>query len=129
MERHTGEPFALKVASMVRRGAVGKVPKGNSLSAYPKMERIAQPVERQHDGQETAARRRGLQPHLAASTGSACTSGIPEPSHVLRALGLTPAQSDASIRFSFGRFTTDAEIHQAATLVINRLAAAAGHSA
>ena len=70
-----------------------------------------------------------LQPHLAASTGSACTSGIPEPSHVLRALGLTPAQSDASIRFSFGRFTTDAEIHQAATLVINRLAAAAGHSA
>ncbi len=63
-----------------------------------------------------------LQPHLAASTGSACTSGIPEPSHVLRALGLTPAQSDASIRFSFGRFTTDAEIHQAATLIINRLA-------
>ena len=70
-----------------------------------------------------------LQPHLAASTGSACTSGIPEPSHVLRALGLTPAQSDASIRFSFGRFTTDVEIRQAATLVINRLAAAAGHSA
>ena len=86
------------------------------------MERTAQPVERQHDGQETVARRRGLQPHLAASTGSACTSGIPEPSHVLRALGLTTAQSDASIRFSFGRFTTDAEIHQAATLIINRLA-------
>ena len=63
-----------------------------------------------------------LQPHLAASTGSACTSGIPEPSHVLRALGLTPTQADASVRFSFGRFTTDAEIHQAATLIINRLA-------
>ena len=95
------------------------------------MERTAQPVERQHDGQETAARRRGLQPHLAASTGSAstgsastgsaCTSSIPEPSHVLRALGLTPAQSDASIRFSFGRFTTDAEVHQAASLIINHL--------
>ena len=82
-------------------------------------------MERQHDGQETAARHRGLQPHLAASTGSACTSGIPEPSHVLRALGLTPTQSDASIRFSFGRFTTDAEIHQAASLVIDRLAATA----
>jgi len=62
-----------------------------------------------------------LQPHLAASTGSACTSGIPEPSHVLRALGLTPAQSDASIRFSFGRFTTDAEIEEAARLVIKCL--------
>lgn len=62
-----------------------------------------------------------LQPHLAASTGSACTSGIPEPSHVLRALGLTPAQADASNRFSFGRFTTDAEIQEAAQLVINCL--------
>ncbi|MCZ0939402.1 MAG: cysteine desulfurase family protein [Caldilineaceae bacterium] len=62
-----------------------------------------------------------LQPHLAASTGSACTSGIPEPSHVLRALGLTPAQADASIRFSFGRFTTDSDIHQAANLVISSL--------
>ena len=46
-----------------------------------------------------------LQPRLAASTGAACTTGIPEPSHVLRALGLTDAQSDGSIRFSFGRFT------------------------
>ena len=62
-----------------------------------------------------------LQPHLAASTGSACTSGIPEPSHVLSALGLTLSQSDASIRFSFGRFTTDAEIEEAAQLVISCL--------
>ena len=69
-----------------------------------------------------------LQPHLAASTGSACTSGIPEPSHVLRALGLTPAQSDSSIRFSFGRFTTHTEIHRAATLVINSLATTTGYS-
>ena len=76
-------------------------------------------MERQHDGQKTASTRLGLQSHLS---GSACTSGIPEPSHVLRALGLTPAQSDASIRFSLGRFTTDAEIHHAATLIINRLA-------
>ena len=58
-----------------------------------------------------------LQPRLAASTGSACTSGIPEPSHVLRAMGLSPDQSDASIRFSFGRFTTDEEIVEAARLV------------
>ena len=62
-----------------------------------------------------------LQPRLAASTGSACTSGIPEPSHVLRAMGLSPDQSDASIRFSFGRFTTDEEIEEAARLVIECL--------
>ena len=62
-----------------------------------------------------------LQPNLAASTGSACTSGIPEPSHVLRAMGLSPDQSDASIRFSLGRFTTDEEIEEAARPVIECL--------
>ena len=66
-----------------------------------------------------------LQPHLAASSGPACTSGIPEPSHVLRALRLTPDRSDASIRFSFGRFTTAAEIEQAARLVSRTLASLA----
>ena len=65
-----------------------------------------------------------LQPHLA--TGSACTSGIPEPSLVLRAPGLTPSQADASIRFSFGRFTTDAEIEEAVLLVINCLESNSG---
>ena len=63
----------------------------------------------------------GLQPRLAASTGAACASGIPEPSHVLRALGLTATESDASIRFSFGRFTTDDDIEAAAHLVIEAL--------
>ena len=58
-----------------------------------------------------------LQPQLAASTGAACTSGIPEPSHVLRALGLSQEQADSSIRFSFGRFTTDSGIQEAAHLV------------
>ena len=63
-----------------------------------------------------------LQPRLAASTGAACTSGIPEPSHVLRAVGLTTQQSGASIRFSFGRFTSDKEIENAAHLVGGALA-------
>lgn len=62
-----------------------------------------------------------LQPRLAASTGAACASGIPEPSHVLRAMGLTAAQSEATIRFSFGRFTTDAEVEAAANLVLEAL--------
>ncbi|WP_186394578.1 cysteine desulfurase family protein [Stappia sp. TSB10GB4] len=58
-----------------------------------------------------------LQPKLAASTGSACTSGIPEPSHVLRAIGLSAAQAEASIRFSVGRQTTDQDIEDAIDLI------------
>ena len=72
-----------------------------------------------HDAQDILG---VLQPRLAASTGAACTTGIPEPSHVLRALGLSDAQSEASIRFSFGRFTTTEEIETAARLVNEALA-------
>ena len=63
-----------------------------------------------------------LQPQLAASTGAACTSGTPEPSHVLRAIGLSTEEAEASIRFSFGRFSTEEEIEQAAALVLEALA-------
>lgn len=62
-----------------------------------------------------------LQPHLAASTGSACTSGIPEPSHVLKAIGLSPEDAEASIRFSLGFDTTDADIDDAVNLIHNAL--------
>ena len=62
-----------------------------------------------------------LQPRLAASTGAACASGIPELSHVLGALGLTEMQSKASIRFSFGRFTTDGDIEASARFVLEAL--------
>lgn len=47
---------------------------------------------------------------IACSTGSACSSGAVEPSHVLMAMGLTAAEARSSLRFSFGRGTTDAEI-------------------
>ena len=62
-----------------------------------------------------------VQPRLAASTGAACASGIPEPSHVLRALGLGGTESASSIRFSFGRFTTESEVREAATLIVDAL--------
>ena len=62
-----------------------------------------------------------LQPHLAASTGAACTSGIPELSHVLKAIGLSPEDAEASIRFSLGFDTTDTDIDDAVNLIDNAL--------
>ena len=50
---------------------------------------------------------------LSCSTGSACSSGAVEPSHVLTAIGLTPAQARSSLRFSLGRHTTRQEIDDA----------------
>ncbi len=47
---------------------------------------------------------------IAVSTGSACSSGTLEPSHVLRAMGFSAHRTQNSLRFSLGLFSTDAEV-------------------
>jgi cysteine desulfurase len=54
---------------------------------------------------------------LACSTGAACSSGAIEPSHVLTAIGLPPEEARASLRFSLGRHTTQADIDFALSVV------------
>jgi cysteine desulfurase len=49
---------------------------------------------------------------VCASKGSACSSAKPKPSHVLTAMGRSADDAACTLRFSFGRFTTDAEIDQ-----------------
>lgn len=54
---------------------------------------------------------------LAISTGSACSSGVETPSHVLRAMNLPENAIAGALRIGLGKFTTDAEIDQAANLL------------
>ena len=62
--------------------------------------------------------------NLALSSGSACTSAEPEPSHVLRALGLSEDDARSSIRIGLGRFNTTEEVDiaiECLTEAVNRL--------
>ena len=54
---------------------------------------------------------------ICASTGSACTTGQKEPSHVLRAMAATPAQALGTVRFSMSRYSTAAEIQRLTELL------------
>jgi len=54
---------------------------------------------------------------IAVSTGSACSSGTLEPSHVLRAIGLPPSRVESAVRFSLGEATTDADIDRVLDIV------------
>ncbi len=58
---------------------------------------------------------------LAVSSGSACTSASLEPSYVLRALGRNDELAHSSIRFTMGRFTTEAEVDFAISLLKQRV--------
>jgi len=56
--------------------------------------------------------------NLSVSSGSACTSASLEPSYVLRALGVEEEMAHTSIRFGFGRFTTEQDIDYAVEQVV-----------
>jgi cysteine desulfurase len=49
---------------------------------------------------------------ICASSGSACSAGSLEPSHVLRAMGVSPAEANALVRLSLGRDSTEAEVER-----------------
>jgi cysteine desulfurase len=72
-------------------------------------------------GVDGAALHSRLRRRLAVSSGSACSSG--SPSHVLQALGRSRQEAAASIRFSLGRSSTEAEIEAAADLVLDTIKA------
>ena len=54
---------------------------------------------------------------ICASSGAACTTGSLDPSHVLSAMGLTPARARSCVRFSFSHFNSDADIDYALEVI------------
>jgi len=64
-----------------------------------------------------------LQPQLAISTGAACSSGIPEPSHVLREIGLDADAAGECVRIGFGRSSNPVHARDAANLIAEAVVA------
>ena len=96
-----------QVASLI--GSLEERHPGNALMYFPKQ-----------DASDLLAR---LQPQIAASTQSACSSGSIEPSHVLQAMGYDRDIASKCIRFSFGRFSTEQQIDAAINEISDVLSA------
>jgi cysteine desulfurase len=97
---------------------------GVELSGHPKerLPSILSVVARETDGAAVVIKLDLA--GLAASVGSACTTGATDPSHVLTAMGYPDEEARGSLRLSLGRTTTDAEIDEAVRLVPRILAEA-----
>ena len=91
------------------RGLMDRVP-GARLNGHP-TERLPNNVNMSFDGVEGEALLLRLDlVGVAGSSGSACTSGALDPSHVLLALGLTPAEANGALRLTLGSDTAEEEI-------------------
>jgi len=82
---------------------------GGKLNGHPE-KRLAHNLNVRFDGIESKALINSVSKKLAISAGSACTTQVVEPSHVLLALGLNEDQSHQSIRIGLGRFNTEDEV-------------------
>lgn len=82
---------------------------GGKLNGHP-TDRLAHNLNIRFEGTESKAIINSVSKKIAISAGSACTTQMVEPSHVLLALGLTEDQTHSSIRIGCGRFNTGEEI-------------------
>src|SRR6266571_1402184 len=90
------------VSRVQRNGAISRRLAGNSSLRF--------------EGVEAEALIANL-PEIAVSTGSACTSGALEPSHVLTAIGLSRQEAYSTLRIGLGRFTMESELEYTATRI------------
>ena len=89
---------------------------GLSLNGPPLAERLSNNLNFSVAGVDGEALMSSLK-SIAVSSGSACSTAEPEPSHVLRAMGVSDSLSRASLRFGLSRYSTEAEIDVAVTEV------------
>ena len=92
---------------------------GVHLNGHPE-QRLAGNLNLSFEGVDGEALLSGLK-GVAASSGSACTSASLEPSHVLKAMGVPEALAHASLRLGIGRFTTEAEVDEAARRIVRHV--------
>lgn len=98
-----------KLRDRLIRGVLSKIP-GSRLTGHPE-KRVPDIASFIFEGAEGEAILLSLdQEGIGASSGSACTSGLLEPSHVLTAMGISPELAHGSVRFSLGKETTQKEI-------------------
>ena len=93
---------------------------GGKLNGHPK-NRLAHNLNIRFDGVQSKSIINTVSKKLAISAGSACTTDLVEPSHVLLALGLSEKQAHNSIRVGCGRFNTDEEIQIATDVILDAL--------
>ncbi|MBD2434476.1 MULTISPECIES: cysteine desulfurase family protein [Fischerella] len=93
---------------------------GIYLNGHP-TQRLAGNLNISVEGVDGAALMLGLQPIMAVSSGSACSSTTTAPSHVLTALGHSEQLAYASVRFGIGRFNTAEEIERVGQHVISTI--------
>jgi cysteine desulfurase len=93
----------------------GVVRNGSATRSVPHLLNVS------FEGVEGESLLAAIRPHLAVSTGSACTSALAEPSYVLRALGRSERLSESSLRFGLGRTTTEEDIDTAVATLAHAL--------
>lgn len=97
----------VRLRDRLHDGLRARVP-GIQLNGHP-TERLPNTLNISLPGASSDAIMAGL-PDVAISSGSACSSASISPSHVLKALGLSDAESHSSLRFSFSRYNTEEEV-------------------
>jgi cysteine desulfurase len=93
---------------------------GGKLNGHP-TNRLVHNLNIRFDGVQSKSIINTVSKKIAISAGSACTTQLVEPSHVLLALGLSEEQSHYAIRIGCGRFNTDDDIETATGEILNAL--------